>query len=141
MGVKAFDDKTFTVVVVAPNDGVKDGDVAQITITAQPLHKVTPYGPDYIKTKKIQIKIDCSGGLECLMQELSSPRQSTVAAGGGLFLLLIFAAFLRGKRSAQYVEEYIEDDLSDEEMDNLEQDSAVAPLEEEDWDDDIEMLD
>jgi hypothetical protein len=48
---------------------------------------------------------------------------------------------LRGKRSAQYVEEYIEDDLSDEEMDNLEQDSAVAPLEEEDWDDDIEMLD
>jgi hypothetical protein len=75
------------------------------------------------------------------MQELSSPRQSTVAAGGGLFLLLIFAAFLRGKRSGQYVEEYAEDDFSDEEMDNSEPESDVAPIEEEDWDDDIEMLD
>jgi len=141
MGVKAFDDKTFTVVVIAPDEGVKDGDVAQITITAQPLHKVTPYGPDYIKTKKVQIKIDCSGGIECLMQELSSPRQSTVAAGGGLFLLLIFAAFLRGKRSAQYVEEYIDDESLFEEMDDSEQESTIAPVEEDDWEDDIEMLD
>ena len=141
MGVKAFDDKTFTVVVIAPDEGVKDGDVAHITITAQPLHKVTPYGPDYIKTKKVQIKIDCSGGIECLMQELSSPRQSTVAAGGGLFLLLIFAAFLRGKRSAQYVEEYIDDESLYEEMDDSEQESTIAPVEEDDWDDDIEMLD
>lgn len=141
IGVEAFDDKTFTVLITAPSDGVRDGDVEQITITAEPLHKITPYGPDYVKTKKVQIKIDCSGGLECLTQELTSPRQSTLAAGGGLLLLLIFAAFLRGKRSVQYVEEFVDEEDSEvsDETEAVEQ--SLEKIPEDDWDDEIEMLD
>ena len=143
IGVEAFDDKTFTVLITAPSDGVRDGDVEQIVITAEPLSKTNPYGPDYVKTKKVQIKIDCVGGIECLTQELTSPRQSTLAAGGGLLILLIFAAFLRGKRSAQYVEEYVEDEEESVIGDETEvvEKSLEEIVEEDDWDDDIEMLD
>jgi len=139
MGVDAFGEKTFSVIVIAPKDSVRDGDIGQITISAQPLHKEIAYGPSYTKTKKVIVNIECSGSGDCLLQELMSPRQSTVAAGGGVIILVIFAAFLRGKRSSiQYEEFFDEDDL--EEVEEIES-TEIEDVADESWEEDIELLD
>jgi hypothetical protein len=140
MGVDAFGEKTFSVIVIAPKDSVRDGDIGQIIISAQPLHKETAYGPSYTKTKKVIVKIECSGSGDCLLQELISPRQSTVVAGGGFILLIIFAAFLRGKRSAKVYEDFIdEDEVYLEEKGEIES-TEIEDIADEEWEDDIELL-
>ncbi|MBT7938778.1 MAG: hypothetical protein HN696_06415 [Euryarchaeota archaeon] len=139
MGVDAFGEKTFSVVVIAPKGSVRDGDIGLITITAQPLHKETAYGPSYTKTKKVEVNIECSGSGDCLLQELISPRQSTVVAGGGFILLIIFAAFLRGKRSGKIYEDFVEEVEfeEDSEIDFVE----TEEIADEEWEEDIELLD
>ena len=139
MGVDAFGEKTFSVIVIAPKDSVRDGDIGLITITAQPLHKETAYGPSYTKTKKVEVNIECSGSGDCLLQELISPRQSTVVAGGGFILLIIFAAFLRGKRSAKRYEDFV-DEVELEEDREIES-TEIEEIADEEWEEDIELLD
>ena len=76
---------------------------------------------------------------DCLLQELLSPRQSTVVAGGGFILLIIFAAFLRGKRSGKFYEDFVEEVEfeEDSEIDFVETEEIV----DEEWEEDIELLD
>jgi hypothetical protein len=139
MGVDAFSEKTFSVIVIAPKDSVRDGDIGQIIISAQPLHKVTAYGPSYTKTKKVIVNIECSGSGDCLLQELISPRQSTVVAGGGFILLIIFAAFLRGKRSAKVYDEFV-DEVDYSEEDGETESIEIEDIADEEWEDEIELL-
>ena len=116
VSVKAFSDTTFSIEITAPSE-IRDGEEAEILITAQPLDQDFDL-EEFSIYQPVDISIECVEMPACLIQELKNPRTPTIVIG----LLLVFllgAAAMRGRRAPlkEYVdeEEFIDDELFDSE--------------------------
>ena len=140
INLPAYSSKDFSVTMIAPED-LKDSEEVNFEFRVTPMNNETPFADEYVQRFTFSYMTECAGAV-CLFQELINPEPQTMVFYA-LILGLLFYARGRSGRSTKEDYEFDDEFEAEENVDETtieDDDLPPAGVAEEDFDDDLELL-